>query len=147
MKLSTTQSFRFSRERVFDAILDPAVLQASIEGCEKLVSTGENSYEAELRVGVAVIKGRYKGKIEMREKVRPESFTLVIEGKGTSGFVRSTARVILKESGEGTELLADVDAVVGGLIAAVGSRLVEGVAKKMMGDFFKKLGEEIGRIG
>ena len=143
MKLTTTQVFDAPREKVFAALNDPEILRKSIEGCEKLTLIGEDSYEAQLKIGLGAIKGSYKGKVQIKDKVEPESFTLVIEGKGGPGFVRSTAKVRLSANGDRTELHAEAEATVGGLIAAVGSRLVEGAARKMMADFFQKFGSQL----
>jgi carbon monoxide dehydrogenase subunit G len=143
MKLSATYTLEAPREGVFAAITDPAVLQRVIDGCEKMVKTGEDSYDAHLKIGLGGIKGTYVGKIQLKDKNPPESYTLVIEGKGGPGFVKGTARVQLTEKAGQTELRCDADAQVGGLIAAIGSRLIEATAKKMMDEFFRKFGEEV----
>src|SRR5437588_10669398 len=83
------------RERVFAALVDPAVLQRCIPGCESLTATGPDQYEARLRIGVAGLKGSYTGKAELRDKHPPESFTLAFDGKGGPGFVRGTAKIRL----------------------------------------------------
>jgi carbon monoxide dehydrogenase subunit G len=147
MKLTGTYRFKLPRDRVFSAIVDPIILQKVIEGCEKMVKTGENSYDAHLKIGVAGLKGSYIGKVLLQNLRAPESYTLVIEGKGGPGFVKGTAQVKLAEMAEGatigTELRCEADAQVGGLIAAIGSRLIEAAAKKMMDDFFRKFGEAL----
>ncbi len=143
MKLSTTHHIKAPRAKVYAAITDPAVLQRCIEGCEKLVRTGEDAYDAHLQLGLAGIKGNYVGKLQLTDKKLPESYTLVMEGKGTPGFVRSTARIRLVEKDQETELRCEADAQVGGPIAAVGSRLIEAAAKKMSDDFFKKFAQTI----
>ena len=86
MKLSVTHSLPASREKVFAALTDPGVIQKCIEGCEKMVATGAGTYDAHLKVGLAGMKGSYVGKVEMRDQKPPESFTLVVEGKGAPGF-------------------------------------------------------------
>ena len=145
MKLSATYTLEPSREKVFAAITDPAVLQRVIDGCEKMVKTGEDSYDAHLKIGLGGIKGTYVGKVQLKDKNPPESYTLVIEGKGAPGFVKGTARVQLTDKAGQTELRCEADAQVGGLIAAIGSRLIEVTAKKMMDEFFRKFGEEVKR--
>ena len=141
MKLTATYSLVAPREAVFRAITDPAVLQRVIDGCEKMVKTGEDSYDAHLRIGIAGLKGTYVGKVQLKDIQPPESYTLLIEGKGGPGFVKGAAKVTLTEKGGGTELKCDADAQVGGMIAALGSRLIEPAAKKMMDEFFRKFGE------
>jgi len=143
MKLSTTHRIKAPRAKVYAAITDPALLQRCIEGCEKLVRTGEDSYDAHLRLGLAGIKGSYVGKLQLKDKKLPESYTLVMEGKGASGFVHSTARIQLVEKDQETELHCEADAQVGGPIAAIGSRLIEAAAKKMTDDFFKKFAQTL----
>lgn len=138
MKLNGTYDLPAPRERVFQAITDPAVLQSIIDGCEKMVKTGEDSYDAHLKIGLAGIKGAYVGKIQLRDIQAPQSYTLSIEGKGGPGFIKGLAKVRLEENGSNTRLICDADAQVGGMIAAIGSRLIEAAAKKMMADFFQK---------
>jgi carbon monoxide dehydrogenase subunit G len=145
VKLSVVHAFPVPREKVYAALNDPAILRRCIEGCEELVATGPDTFSAKLKVGVAAVKGSYAGTVRLTDRKPPESLTLTIEGKGLPGFVRSTASIRLAEKDGGTELAADGEATVGGLIAAVGSRLVEGLAKKMIGEFFQKLGAELAR--
>ncbi len=145
MKISTTHHIKALRAKVYAAITDPAVLQRCIEGCEKLVRAGEDVYDAHLQLGLAGIKGSYVGKLQLTEKKLPESYTLVMEGKGGPGFVRGVAKIRLVEKDQETELRCEADAQVGGPIAAIGSRLVEAAAKKMTDDFFKKFAQIIER--
>lgn len=143
MKLPIAHTFASSPSQVFSALVDPAVLQRCIDGCEKLVQTGEDTYDVQLKVGVAGLKGSYGGKVQITAKQPPESLTLSMEGKGAGGFVRTTAKIRLAPKGTGTELTGEADATVGGVIAAVGSRLIEAVAKKMMADFYAKLDADL----
>lgn len=138
MKLSGSHRINASRDEVFTAITDPAILQRAIEGCEKMVKTGEDSYDVHLKLGVAGLKGSYVGKVQLKDLKAPESYTLLMEGKGAPGFVKGTTRIELVDQGSQTELRYNADAQVGGMIAAIGSRLIEAVAKKMSDDFFKK---------
>jgi hypothetical protein len=143
MKLAGSYTIAAPRDFVFTRLTDPAVLQRCIDGCEKMVKTGEDSYDAHLKIGVAGLKGNYVGKVQMRDKNMPESYTLVIEGKGGPGFVKGTAQIQLSEKSNGTELFCNADTQVGGLIAAIGSRLIEAAAKKMMDEFFRKFVEDL----
>ena len=143
MKLTIAHTFVASPERVFAALVDPVVLQRCIDGCEKLVQTGDDTYDVQLKVGAAGLKGSYGGKIQITAKQPPVSLTLAMEGKGGAGFVRTTANIRLAPKGTGTELTGEAEATVGGLIAAVGSRLIEVVAKKMMADFYTKLDADL----
>ena len=99
--------------------------------------TAEDQYNAHLKIGVASIKGSYVGKVRLSDLRPPHNFTLHLEGKGTPGFVKGTTRIELKEDGSGTKLSYTADVQVGGLIAAVGSRVIEATAKKLAAEFFQ----------
>ncbi|MBW0001830.1 MAG: carbon monoxide dehydrogenase subunit G [Verrucomicrobia bacterium] len=143
MKLSATHAYNAPQEKVFAALVDPAVLQKCIDGCEKMEQTGEDSYSAHLKIGVAGLKGSYVGKVRIAEKNPPVSFTLQADGKGAPGWVKGIARIRISPKGEGSELQCESEGQVGGLIAAVGSRLVDAAAKKMLDEFFRKLGQQL----
>jgi hypothetical protein len=143
MKLSVASVVPAERGRVFAALVDPEVLRRSIPGCDTLTAIGPDAYEATLTVGVAGMKGTYTGKAAVLDRRPPDSLTLTFEGKGGPGFVRGSAAITLSEDGASTRVACDADVQVGGLIAAVGSRLVEAAARKLAGDFFRKLGEEL----
>src|SRR4029077_5866466 len=116
MKLSSTYAFEAPGEKVFGALVDPAILQKCIDGCEKMEKTGEDAYDAHLKIGVAGMKGVYTGKVALTDKWAPESFTLRVEGKGGPGWVKGTAKIALLAQGEGTELRCEGEGQVGGLI-------------------------------
>jgi carbon monoxide dehydrogenase subunit G len=138
MKLSATFSIPASRDKIFSALIDPAVLQRCIDGCERMEKTGADTYNAHLKIGLAGLKGSYIGKVQLQDLQPPQSFTLIMEGKGGPGFVKGTARITLVEEGSQTQLSCAADAQVGGLIAAIGSRLIEAAARRMMDEFFRK---------
>ena len=123
--------------RVFESLIDPTVLQQSIPGCEKMEKTAEDQYNAHLKIGVASVKGSYVGKVRMSDKQPPHKFTLHMEGKGTPGFVKGTTRIELTDDGPATKLSYTADVQVGGLIAAIGSRVIEATAKKLAAEFFQ----------
>ena len=150
MKLAGTYMFSAPRDKVFAALTDPAIIQRCIDGCEKLVEAAPDQYDAHLKIGVAGLKGSYVGKVQLKDKNPPESYTLVLEGKGGPGFVKGTAKITLTPVGTGqapeagqTELRCEADAQVGGVIAAVGSRLIEATAKKMLDEFVRKFGQQL----
>jgi uncharacterized protein len=144
LTLATSFDIAQPPDRVFAALTDPAVLQRCIPGCEELKATGADVYDARLRIGVAGLKGTYSGRAELRDKHPPQSFTLVFDGKGGPGFVRGTAAVRLAPTESGTRVTSDAQVQVGGLIAAVGSRLVDAAARKLAAEFFQQLATEIG---
>src|SRR5258708_1764623 len=125
-----TRIQRSAGESLRGALIDPTILQKCIEGCEKMEKTGEDSYDAWLKIGVAGLKGSYAAKVHIQEKKPPESLTLQAVGKGGPGWVKGTARIHISPKGERSELRCESEGQVGGLIAAVGSRLVDAAAKK-----------------
>ena len=145
MKLSGSYRIKAPRDAVFTAITDPAILQQAIEGCEKMVKTGDSTYDAHLKLGLAGIKGSYVGKVQLKDLTPPEAYTLIMEGKGTPGFVKGITRVQLLDEGNETELRYEADVQVGGMIAAIGSRLVEAAGRKLSDDFFKRFAELVAK--
>src|SRR5205814_1468137 len=96
-----------------------------------------------LKVGAAGLKGTYKGKATVRDQRPPESLTLAFEGAGTPGFVRGSAAIALSDEGDATRISSEADVVVGGLVALVGSRLIEATAKRLSEVFFGQLAREL----
>jgi uncharacterized protein len=143
MKLAVSAVISADRARVFAALVDPDVLKKCIPGCESLTATGPDAYDATLKVGVAGLKGTYTGKAAIRDRQAPDSLTLSFEGKGGPGFVRGSAAIALSADGASTRVACDADVQVGGLIAAIGSRLVDAASKKLADDFFKQLSMEL----
>ena len=146
MKLVLESTVAADRGRVFAALVDPAILQRCIPGCESLTATGDDAYAATLKVGVAGMKGTYTGKAAITDKQPPDSMTLSFDGKGGPGFVRGSAALAFiadGPDGKGTRVACDADVQVGGLIAAVGSRLVEAAARKLADDFFRQLADAL----
>jgi len=141
VKLKATYTIAAPRDKAFALITDPTVLQRCIAGCEKMELTSENTYDAHLKIGIAGLKGSYVGKVQLKDLKPPESYTLVIEGKGGPGFVKGVAKIQLADKAGSTEIKCEADAQVGGMIAALGSRLIEPAGKKMMDDFFRKFGQ------
>ena len=143
MTLTLSQFIAAPPEKVFDALVDPAVIRRCIPGVESMEEVAPDTYAATLKIGVAGLKGSYTGKTIISNKQRPEALTLGVEGKGGPGFVRGTSNVALASENGGTRITCHADVQVGGLIAAVGSRLIEAAAKKMAADFFTALDEQI----
>ena len=124
-------------ERAWDALLDPAVLVATIPGCERLVATGENSYDMTVTAGVAAIKGTYAGTCVLSDLSEPASLVMKLDGAGAPGTIGATVNVGFADGGDGTTRVTwDADAVVGGMIGGVGQRMLTSVSKRMAGEFF-----------
>ena len=145
MTLDGAHHFNAPRDRVWAVFTDPAVLARATPGCERLDPVGPDEFEATLSVGVAAVKGVYQGRLAMTDKVPPESYTLHVEGSGRPGFVKGEARLTLTEQDGGTRVEIRAEAQVGGLIAAVGQRLIGTAARMMMSQFFSALEAEIAK--
>jgi uncharacterized protein len=137
MKVTGEATLHAPIDRVWSALNDPAVLVRTIPGCERLEATGPDSYKMVVSAGVASIKGTYAGDVALTEQQQPNSFLMRASGAGGPGTVSTEVRVALAETGDGaTRLSYDADAVVGGVIAGVGQRMLAAVAKKTAGEFF-----------
>jgi uncharacterized protein len=138
VKVTGSATLNASREAVWVALNDPAVLVRTIPGCQQLEEVGPDVYRMTLNAGVASIKGTYQGDVALTDQDQPGAFTLRASGAGAPGTVHADVRVTLADAGSGTTRLDyDADAVVGGMIGGVGQRVLSGVAKKTAGEFFK----------
>jgi hypothetical protein len=130
-------------EKVWSVITDPAVLARTIPGCESLEQIGDDEYRMNVTVGVGAIRGTYAGEVRLSDKSHPKSYVMHASGAGGPGNVRATVTINLEPNGEGTALTYSADAVVGGPVAGVGQRMITGVAKRMAGQFFKAIDDEL----
>ncbi|GAB4068468.1 carbon monoxide dehydrogenase subunit G [Angustibacter speluncae] len=136
MRISGTADLLAPPERVFEALNDPAVLAATIPGCEGLQQVSDDTYAMTVTAGVASIKGTYEGRVVLADQQPPTSFTLRASGSGAPGSVDATVGVRLAAHDGGTRVEYDADAVVGGMVGGVGQRMLSGVSKRMAGQFF-----------
>lgn len=143
MKVAGSYELAASRQQVWDALQDPAVLARTLPGCESLEATGPGSYIATLTAGVASVKGTYRGKVALSEQDEPASYRLAAEGAGAPGTVQADAVVRLEENGTGTTVTYEAEAIIGGMIGGVGQRMLVGVAKKTAGEFFSAIERDL----
>lgn len=143
MKLQGTATLHADRETLFAALTDPGVLARCIPGCESLDVTGPDSYKMTVSAGVGAIRGRYDGQVRLTELVRPDGYVMNASGAGGAGTVDATCRVNLVSDGNQTELTYSADATVGGPVAGVGQRMISAVAKRMAGQFFSAVDDEL----
>jgi hypothetical protein len=144
VNLSAQYTVAASPERVYAALVDPVVLRRCIPGCQSLTATAENRYDAAIKIGVAGLSGTYVGHAELRDQHPPHGFTLVVDGKARGpGIVRATAKITMAATDDQTRVGCDADVQVGGMLAAVGSRLIEAVSRQQMDEFFRRLGAEL----
>jgi carbon monoxide dehydrogenase subunit G len=136
MKIEGNQHISAPRQRVFAALVDPAVLQKCIPGCEHLEKTEENKYRAKLSAGVGPIKGVFTATVSLENIKAPEHYKLVVEGKGQPGFVKGTGELNLRETEGGTSIQYTGEVNVGGLLASVGQRMIQSAANMLAGKFF-----------
>ncbi len=143
MKIEGSYEIEAGIETVWELLNNVESLAAAIPGVQSLTATGDNSYQASLSVGIGPVSGTYAGTVQLRDRDRPHSYTLVVEGKGLGGFVRGESRFRLSEIGSGrTRIDVEGDASVGGVLARVGQRLVASVAKAQMDRFFESLSRQ-----
>lgn len=129
--------------QVWAVFTDPQALQRATPGCKNLTEVGADEYTAQLSLGVAAIKGNYTGKLRLTEKVAPERYRLLIEGTGGPGFVSGSGDLQFAAEGEGTRVTYTWEVQVGGLIAGVGQRVLGGVGKMLIDQFFKAMQAEL----
>ncbi len=142
MDMQGSRQLAITQQQAWDALNDPEVLKACIPGCDKVEATGENQYAIGMRVKVGPVAAKFAGKITLADIVAPESYSIVFEGQGgAAGFGKGNSAVKLAPNAGGCELQYTVHASVGGKIAQLGQRLIDGVAKSMAEDFFKRFDE------
>jgi carbon monoxide dehydrogenase subunit G len=142
MKVDGSHELHAKPERVFETLIDPAVLQRCIPGCERLEKTGENSYSATLRTGVGSIKGLFNGNVRLEDLKPPNHFRIVVDGKGQPGFLKGAGDIQLEERDGLTIVSYNGEAQVGGTIASVGQRMLQGAVKMMATQFFTAIEAE-----
>jgi carbon monoxide dehydrogenase subunit G len=141
MKIEGSSDIAAPREKVWAALLDPAILSDALPGCEQLEEIGSSEYKAIMKVGVAAIKGTFQGKVRLSDQDPPNRYRMAVEGNGSPGFVRGDAVMELSEVDGGTRVTYSADVQVGGLIASVGQRMLGGVSKMMLDQFFGRMRE------
>jgi carbon monoxide dehydrogenase subunit G len=143
MEVTGEHKFDAPREAVWKALLDPKALQASMPGCEKFEEVGPSSYDLTIKVGIAAIKGTYSGNVRVADPVENQSYRLVVQGSGKPGTVQGDATLSLSDEGGGTLVKYVGDVKAQGAIARLGSRLLGGAAKLMIGQFMKAMEKQV----
>ena len=142
MKLDGEYLFEAPVAEVWSALFDPVVLAAVMPGCEKLELV-EGQFVGDLNIKVGPVQGKFSGKVELKDVDQPKTYTMVIDGRGASGFVKATAGVKLEAEGAHTRMRYDADAQIGGKIASVGQRLLEASARAISKQSLEGLHENI----
>jgi carbon monoxide dehydrogenase subunit G len=138
MEMQGSRRIAAPRAVVWAALNDPEVLKTAIPGCQELTGSAEDGFEAVVKQKVGPVSATFQGRVALGDVVPLESYTISGEGKGgAAGFAKGGAAVKLADEGDGTLLTYDVTAHVGGKLAQLGSRLIDGFAKKMADSFFE----------
>lgn len=144
MDLIGSKKIAASRDIVWQAILSADVLKACVPGCTEMSGSAEDGFEATVVQKVGPVKATFKGEVTLSDMVCPTSLTLTGQGKGgAAGFAKGGAKVHLEQDGEETTLHYNVEAMVGGRLAQLGSRIIDGFAKKMADQFFSNIQSQI----
>jgi carbon monoxide dehydrogenase subunit G len=139
MEMTGEQRISAPQAEVWRGLNDPEVLKQCITGCETIEKTGENEYKVAMTAAVGPVKAKFAGKMAISDIVAPTSYAIAFEGSGgAAGFAKGSATVKLEADGAGTKMTYTAKANVGGKLAQIGSRLIDGVAKKQADDFFAK---------
>lgn len=152
MEMQASRTLAVSQQQAWEALNDPEVLKLCIPGCDKVEATGDNQYAVAMALKIGPVSAKFAGKITLSDIVPPESYTIAFDGSGgVAGFGKGNAQVRLQPlpadaaGQESCELHYTVQASVGGKIAQLGQRLIDGAAKTMAEDFFKRFDNEMQR--
>lgn len=145
MDITGEYTIQASKQEVWNALNDPEVLKVCVPGCQELEKISKTEFTAKIVVKIGVVKAKMTGEVKLSDMNAPNSYTISGSGKGgVAGFANGKAKVSLAEAPEGGTLLSyTVHAELGGKLAAVGSRVIIGVAKKMSDDFFGKFAKVV----
>ncbi len=144
MELIGEHRFDAPRSVVWASLLDPSVLEATIPGCERLVEVAPGAYDVSMRVGIAAVRGSYRGKVRIVEPQPEESYQLAVTGTGASGSVSGNALISLSGDEVSTVVRYQGDVNAEGAVARLGSRPLAGAARLLIGQFFRALERQLG---
>ena len=144
LELKGKHTLALGRQALWDMLNDPVVLAQAIPGCGKMDKIGEDMYEMSLKLQIASVGGSYAGKAAIVDKHPPERYRLQVEGQGSIGFAKGEASFeLVADSPDATTVVYDGKADIGGMVAGVGNRMLSGVSKYLVGQFFKALEKQI----
>ena len=144
MEMTGEQLIPQSQAVTWKALNDTAVLKACIPGCESIEQTGDHDYQLVMIAKVGPVSAKFKGKMTLSDIVEGQSYKLAFEGQGgVAGFAKGEASFSLSPGDGGTRLAYACNAMIGGKLAQVGSRLIDGVAKKIAGEFFTAFNKQV----
>jgi uncharacterized protein len=147
MELTGQQLIPASQQATWKALNDPDMLRQCIAGCESVELTGENQYLAKMAVRIGPVNAKFTGKLQLQDIDEPNAYTINFDGQGgVAGFGKGSARVTLSPHEGATLLDYKANAQVGGKLAQIGSRLIDGAAKKIADDFFKEFNQRVAAL-
>jgi uncharacterized protein len=139
LKISGSSTLALPPEEAYRRLQDPEFLAKAIPGCEGLEKIGEDAYRMKMKLAMASLSGAFEGTVKIADQTPPSSFRLIVEGSGKIGFMKGDGLLKLSAKDAATEVAYEGDVQVGGTMAAVGQRLIDGAAKMMIKRFFEKL--------
>ncbi|MDO9505500.1 MAG: carbon monoxide dehydrogenase subunit G [Pseudomonadota bacterium] len=146
MDMQGTRQLAVTQQQAWEALNNPEILKTCIPGCEKFELTGENTYAVGTAIKIGPVAARFSGRVVLSDILPPQSYKLGFDAQGgVAGFGKGESSVTLKPSGTGCELSYTVHSTVGGKIAQLGQRLIDGAAKSLAEDFFRRFEEELQR--
>ena len=146
MDMQATRSLAVTQAQAWDSLNDPEVLKTCIPGCDSVQPTGENQYAIGMALRIGPVSAKFKGQITLTDIQPPHSYRILFEGQGgPAGFGKGQAQVQLTPTDSGCDLAYTVQASVGGKVAQLGQRLIDGAAKSLAEDFFRRFDEEMQR--
>ena len=145
MKLSGSYQINLEKQKVWEALNDPEILQKTIPGCEEFIKKSETEFTATATNKIGPFNASFTGDIELTDLNPPHSYKITGSGNSPVGFANGEATVSLEDEDNGTKLTYTVEANVGGKIAQIGSRLIDMTAKKMADIFFGKFSELVSK--
>ena len=146
MDMQANRQLGVTQQQAWDALNDPEVLKVCIPGCDKVEASGDNQYAIGMALKIGPVSAKFAGKITLSDIVPPSSYTIAFEGQGgPAGHGKGNAQVKLTPNDAGCDLAYTVHAQVGGKVAQLGQRLIDGAAKGIAEDFFKRFDNEMQR--
>lgn len=144
MDMQGSRQLAVTREQAWDALNDPEILKRCITGCEKFELTADNTYAIVVAIRIGPVSARFNGKVTLADIVVPESYALRFDAQGgAAGFGKGESQVLLVPNDQGVELRYTVKSTVGGKLAQIGQRLIDGVAKSLAEEFFSRFEAEL----
>jgi uncharacterized protein len=130
-------------ETVYKQLLNPDALARAFPGCQSLTPHADGGYDAEMSVGIAAVKGTYRGRVEILDQNPPKRFRMRVNAYGKSGFLKGEGEIVLSGSREETTVSYSGETQVGGMIAAIGQRMIQAASRQIVNQFFQAFAKQI----